>query len=194
MYNVGLPIINKTYAELKNEKLVPFINAINNNAKIIMVGHLALPKITGDNTPATLSKKIVTDILKNDLGYQGLIITDGLNIGALTKSYSDEEIYIGAINANNAAKEVNLTLTKDSKIMLTSNINVNSLTNGDYDNNNIDLNGYTLYINNEEMNKENIKHLNEKNDKMYIVLGFIIGAFLGYSVIYLYFKTNKKKK
>ena len=99
MYNVGLPIINKRYAELKNEKLVPFINAINNNAKIIMVGHLALPKITGDNTPATLSKKIVTDILKNDLGYQGLIITDGLNIGALTKSYSDEEIYIGAINA-----------------------------------------------------------------------------------------------
>lgn len=99
MYNVGLPIINKTYAELKNEKLVPFINAINNNANIIMVGHLALPKITGDNTPATLSKKIVTDILKNDLGYQGLNITDGLNIGALTKSYSDEEIYIGAINA-----------------------------------------------------------------------------------------------
>ena len=99
MYNVGLPIINKTYAELKNEKLVPFINAINNNAKIIMVGHLALPKITGDNTPATLSKKIITDILKDDLGYKGLVITDALNMGALTKNYTDEEIYVRAINA-----------------------------------------------------------------------------------------------
>ena len=97
--HVGLPIINKTYDELKKEELVPFINAINNDAKIIMVGHLALPKITGDNTPATLSKKIVTDILKNDLGYKGLVITDGLNMGALTKNYTDEQIYVGAINA-----------------------------------------------------------------------------------------------
>lgn len=64
-----------------------------------MVGHLALPKITGSNIPASLSKKIVTDILKNDLGYNGLVITDALNMGALTKNYSDEEIYVGAINA-----------------------------------------------------------------------------------------------
>ena len=95
----SLPIINKTYDELKEEELVPFKNAINNNAKIIMVGHLALPKITGSNIPASLSKKIVTDILKNDLGYNGLVITDALNMGALTKNYSDEEIYVGAINA-----------------------------------------------------------------------------------------------
>lgn len=58
-----------------------------------------LKDVFTSNTPATLSKKIVTDILKNDLGYQELIITDGLNMGSLTKSYSDEEIYIGAINA-----------------------------------------------------------------------------------------------
>ena len=95
----SLPIINKTYDELKEEELVPFKNAINNNAKIIMIGHLALPKVTGSNIPASLSKKIVTDILKNDLGYNGLVITDALNMGALTKNYSDEEIYVGAINA-----------------------------------------------------------------------------------------------
>ena len=67
--------------------------------------------------------------------------------------YLDNSEYIGAINANNAAKEVNLTLTKDSKIMLTSNINVNSLTNGDYDNSNINLNGYKLYVNGVEFKK-----------------------------------------
>ena len=106
----------------------------------------------------------------------------------------DNSEYIGAINPNNAAKEVNITLTKDSKMTLTGNVYVNSVTNGDYDNTNINLNGYKLYINGEELSKDNIKHLNENHDKMYIVLGFIIGFFLGYSVIYLYLKTKKKKK
>lgn len=95
----NLPVINKSYENIKNEELIPFVNAINNDAKLIMVGHLALPEITNDNTPATLSKKVVTDILKNDLGYKGLVITDALNMGALTKNYSYEEIYTKAIDA-----------------------------------------------------------------------------------------------
>lgn len=95
----NLPVINKSYEDIKNEELIPFVNAINNDAKLIMVGHLALPEITNDNTPATLSKKVVTDILKNDLGYKGLVITDALNMGALTKNYSYEEIYTKAIDA-----------------------------------------------------------------------------------------------
>ena len=95
-----LPIITKDYVSLLNLELIPFKEAIKNNAKIIMVGHLALPNITGDNTPASLSKKII-DILKNELGYQGLIITDALNMGALTKYYSDSTICSLAINAGN---------------------------------------------------------------------------------------------
>ena len=94
-----LPIINKTYSDLKELELEPFNNAIKNDAKIIMIGHIALPKITGDNTPASLSKTIITDILKKDMNYGGLIITDALNMGALTNEYSYEEIYIKAIEA-----------------------------------------------------------------------------------------------
>lgn len=94
-----LPIINKTYSDLKELELEPFNNAIKNDAKIIMIGHIALPKITGDNTPASLSKTIITDILKKDMNYDGLIITDALNMGALTNEYSYEEIYIKAIEA-----------------------------------------------------------------------------------------------
>ena len=94
----SLPIINKNLDELDNLEFVPFKNAIKSGAKLIMIGHIALPSVTGDNTPATLSKKII-DILKNDLNYDGLIITDALNMGALTNTYSNEEIYVQAIDA-----------------------------------------------------------------------------------------------
>ena len=94
-----LPIINKTKEELMELELKPFINAIDNGAEIIMVGHLALPKITGDTTPASLSRKIVTDLLKEELGFEGVVTTDALNMGALTNEYTKEEIYINAINA-----------------------------------------------------------------------------------------------
>ena len=94
-----LPIVSKTKDELLSSDLIPFINAINNEAELIMVGHLALPNITGDNTPASLSKILITDILKNELGYQNLIITDALNMQALTKYYSESEIYLKAIKA-----------------------------------------------------------------------------------------------
>ena len=122
---------------------------------------------------------------------KGNILTDK---NTVMNIYLDNSEYIGSINANNAAKEINLTLTKDSKIMLTSNINVNSLTNGDYENSNINLNGYKLYINGEELSKDNIIHLDEKNDTLYIILGFIIGVMLGYSIIYLYIKAKSVKK
>lgn len=94
-----LPIINKTYSELLNLELQTFKYAINNKAKLIMVGHIALPEVTGDNTPASLSKVLITDILKNDFGYNGLVITDALNMKALTNNYSHKEIVTKAILA-----------------------------------------------------------------------------------------------
>lgn len=80
-------------------ELKPFIEAINNGAEIIMVGHLAVPNITQNNTPSSLSKEIVTGLLKEELNFEGLVITDALNMGALTSEYTEEEIYIQAINA-----------------------------------------------------------------------------------------------
>lgn len=97
--HIDLPILDKSYQDLLQEELIPFEEAIKNNAKIIMVGHIALPEITKDETPASLSKKIITDILKEDMNYQGLVITDALNMKALTNYYSEEEIYTKAIEA-----------------------------------------------------------------------------------------------
>ena len=94
-----LPIVNKTKEELLESDLVPFIDAINNNANVIMIGHLAVPNITKDNTPASLSKELITDFLKKELNYDGLVITDALNMKALTNYYSDEEICGKAVEA-----------------------------------------------------------------------------------------------
>ena len=94
-----LPIVTKTKEELMNFELIPFIQAIENGAEAIMVGHIAVPSITKDNTPATLSKVLIQGLLKDELGFQGLVITDGLNMKSLTNLYSQEEIYINAILA-----------------------------------------------------------------------------------------------
>ena len=58
-----------------------------------------MPNLTGDNTPATLSYKITTELLRNELGFQNLIITDGLNMGALINNYSEEDIYTKTVEA-----------------------------------------------------------------------------------------------
>ena len=96
----SLPIINKSLDDLKSFELVPFKSAVKAGAKMIMVGHIAIPEVTHDNTPASLSKEVI-DILKDDLNYNGLIVTDALNMGAISDNYSNEEAYIKAIEAGN---------------------------------------------------------------------------------------------
>lgn len=95
----SLPIITKTYEELERVELVPFKSAIKNGAKMIMTAHIALPNITGDETPATMSKKIVTGILRDQLGFDGVVISDGLNMKALTNNYSESDIYLKTVEA-----------------------------------------------------------------------------------------------
>lgn len=95
----GYAYTNKTYEELKETELVPFANAKKNDIDMVMVAHIAVPKVTGDNTPCTLSYKMVTEILRNDLEYDGLIITDAMNMGAITENYSSKEATVKAIQA-----------------------------------------------------------------------------------------------
>lgn len=94
-----ISIVNKTYDELYDTDLQPFITAINNNVSMIMVGHSSYPKITGDDLPASLSSKIINDILRTKLGYDGVVIIDAVNMGALASNYSEKYIYTTAINA-----------------------------------------------------------------------------------------------
>lgn len=89
--HTGAAVLDQDLDELKESDLVPFENAIISGAHMIMASHASCPKITGDNTPASLSPKMLTDILRGELGFSGLIITDSLSMGAITESYSPGE-------------------------------------------------------------------------------------------------------
>ena len=97
--HVELPVVNKTKEELYQNELIPFKNAIDDGAQAIMVAHIALPNVTGNYLPATLSKEVITDILRNELKFDGVVITDAINMGALANNYNLEEICEYSINA-----------------------------------------------------------------------------------------------
>ena len=91
--------MDKSLEELKQTELVPFISAIENGANMIMVGHISLPQVVGDNTPATMSKEVISDLLRSELGFNGVVITDAMNMGAITEYYASDEAAIRALKA-----------------------------------------------------------------------------------------------
>lgn len=93
----GIALVDKSHGELAACEWIPFRQA--GPETCVMVGHIALPQITGDSTPATMSKTIVTDILRQELGFQGVIVTDSLLMGAVTDSYTSAEAAVCALNA-----------------------------------------------------------------------------------------------
>lgn len=97
--HVELPVVTKTKEELYQNELLTFKAAIEDNAQMIMTAHIALPNVTGDYTPATLSKVVVNDILREELGFKGVVITDAINMKALRDNYTLEEICNYSINA-----------------------------------------------------------------------------------------------
>ena len=96
-----LPVVNKTKAELFASDLQPFIWAIEDEAEVIMIAHVSFPAVSGDKTPASLSTIIITDLLRGELGFNGIVITDALNMSALTKHYSKKQIIVKALQAGN---------------------------------------------------------------------------------------------
>lgn len=97
--HIGLPGIPADRARLDSMELIPFKMAIDNGADGIMTAHLALPQIAGDDIPATLNPKISLGILRKDLGFRGIIVTDAMEMGAIIKNYSSERSVVMAVKA-----------------------------------------------------------------------------------------------
>ena len=93
----GAITIEATNEELETVDLVPFRAAIEAGVPMIMVGHVSLPNIVGDSTPAPLSSAVVQGMLRDSLGYTGIIVTDSLSMGAITDYYSSAEAAVQAV-------------------------------------------------------------------------------------------------
>jgi beta-glucosidase-like glycosyl hydrolase/CubicO group peptidase (beta-lactamase class C family) len=98
--HIDLPVISANRERLEHLELVPFRAAIAAGADTIMTGHLNVPALEPDpNTPATLSRNILTDLLRQQLGFQGLIVTDAMDMGGITVRYAPGEAAVRAIVA-----------------------------------------------------------------------------------------------
>jgi len=98
--HIDLPVIRADRARLDSLELVPFRAAIAMNVDSIMTGHLSVPALEPDpNTPATLSHNILTDVLRKQLGFQGLVVTDAMDMGGITARYAPGEAAVRAVVA-----------------------------------------------------------------------------------------------
>ena len=101
--HLGLPILNENLDQLMTNELYPFIKGIENKVDSIMIGHLAVPALNdGKNTSATLSKNIIENLLRNQLRFEGLIISDALNMKSVSDLYQTKgQLEWEAFNSGN---------------------------------------------------------------------------------------------
>lgn len=89
----------KTWDEMKTCEMVTFKAGIEWGCQLIMTAHIGAPNVTGSDIPSTMSPVILQDKLRGELGYQNIIITDGMEMGAITQQYTSAEAAVGSIQA-----------------------------------------------------------------------------------------------
>ena len=97
--HLSLPVITADYARLDSVELVPFRAGIAAGAAVVMSGHIALPALTGSDEPATMSGPVMTGLLRDLLGFHGLVVTDALSMGAVAARYGGGEASVRALLA-----------------------------------------------------------------------------------------------
>ena len=95
----GLPLIEGSIEDLNNTELKPFIAAIKAGAMGVMTAHIVVPALDASGVPATVSRKILTDLLRNALGFKGIIVTDGMGMDGITNLYESSEAAVKALAA-----------------------------------------------------------------------------------------------
>lgn len=95
----GVSVTNKTLSELKASELITFETGIDAGADFVMVSHICAPSITGDTLPSSLSSKMIQEVLREDLKFDGIVITDAMNKSVITDQYSAKEAAVMALNA-----------------------------------------------------------------------------------------------
>lgn len=132
--HTDLPVVENTMDRLQSFELVPFKKAVEAGVPAIMSAHILLPQVDA-SSPATLSPEIIGDILRKRLGFDGVVVSDDLDMGAITKLYSPGEAAIRAVKAG-----VDMVLvghTRDNMAMVFDAL-AGALRNGEIDRQTID--------------------------------------------------------
>ena len=103
--HLGLPVIEKSKAELLENELYPFQKLVEEGVDSVMAGHLSVPSLTTNSKlPSSINKDIITGVLRNEMGFDGVVISDALNMHAVSKNYPIKgELEWLAFNAGNDA-------------------------------------------------------------------------------------------
>ncbi|NNU76440.1 beta-N-acetylhexosaminidase [Clostridium estertheticum] len=167
--HVGLPVVNKDINLLNNFELLPFKNAIKNNADAIMVAHILLSKIDNEN-PASMSKVVITDILRKKLKFNGVVITDDMTMAAIIK-YND--IGDAAIKSFNSGSDIILVCHEYDNELKVINSLKTAVQNKTISEKRLNESVYRILklkekykINNDTLNTINTNKINEINDKI----------------------------
>lgn len=97
--HTGVSESARTIEQLRENEFLPFAAGINAGADFVMISHMTLTAATKEKVPSSLSKEVITDMLRGELGFNGIVITDAFNMGAVTTMYSQAEAAKMAINA-----------------------------------------------------------------------------------------------
>lgn len=84
--HLGLPVVEHDMERLRKLELVPFAKAIEEGADVVMVAHLLMPKLDAEQ-PASFSKAVIHDVLREELSFEGVVVTDDMTMGAIVKHY-----------------------------------------------------------------------------------------------------------
>lgn len=95
----GFARSDRNLNELRQCEFLPFEYGIKEKSEFVMVGHISVPEASGENIPASLSETVVSDFLRGELKYDGIIITDAMNMGAISEYYSSSEAAVMAVQA-----------------------------------------------------------------------------------------------
>ncbi len=96
--HIALPVVNKSLAQLEKLELIPFKKAIADGADVVMIAHILLPKLDG-KYPSSMSKAVITDLLRGKLGFEGVVMTDDMTMGAIAENYGLGDAAVRSVQA-----------------------------------------------------------------------------------------------
>ena len=115
--HLTLPVIHHDINRLHEIEFPPFITAINNDLEAVMTAHISFPEILKDNSPATISRLFLTDILREEMGFKGLIMTDDMEMNAVSKAM---DLGDGAVKSILAGADIILISTHGKSLEIIS--------------------------------------------------------------------------